>query len=163
MVMAKGVAGGLPVGATVTTDEIASKWSGKTISTFGGNPICMAAMAETLKVMEEENVPARAVKQGGQLRAGLEALAEKYQWIGEVRGMGLMQALELVKDRKTKEPFAERTSAFMETAKKEGLLIGKAGLMDNVLRFGPSLLVTEDEVADCLARTARVCATLDAS
>lgn len=161
MVMAKGVAGGLPVGATVTTDEIASKWSGKTISTFGGNPICMAAMAATLDIMMEEDVPALAIERGAQLRAGLEALAEEYHWIGEVRGMGLMQALELVKDRETKEPFAERTGAFMEAAKNEGLLIGKAGLADNVLRFGPSLLVTEEEVADCLARTGRVCAALN--
>jgi 4-aminobutyrate aminotransferase-like enzyme len=161
MIMAKGIAGGMPVGATVTTDEIASRWSGKTISTFGGNPICMAAMAETLDIMQEENVPGRAVERGRQLRAGLDALAARYEWIGEVRGMGLMQAMELVKDRKTKEPFAERTSIFMETAREEGLLIGKAGLRDNVLRFGPSLLITEREVADCLERTARVCERLE--
>lgn len=163
MIMAKGIAGGMPVGATVTTDEIASKWSGKTISTFGGNPICMAAMAETLDIMQEENVLVRAQEQGRQLRAGLDALANRYEWIGEVRGMGLMQAMELVKDRKTKEPFAERTGAFMEAAREEGLLIGKAGLRDNVLRFGPSLLITQEEVADCLDRTARVCERLDGS
>jgi len=163
MIMAKGIAGGMPVGATVTTREIASKWSGKTISTFGGNPVCMAAMAETLDIMQEEDVPARAREQGGQLRRGLEELHARYEWIGEVRGMGLMQALELVKDRRTKEPFPERTGAFMEVAKEEGLLIGKAGLRDNVLRFGPSLLITEEEVEDCLARTARVCERLDGS
>jgi 4-aminobutyrate aminotransferase-like enzyme len=163
MIMAKGIAGGLPVGATVTTDEIANKWVGKTISTFGGNPICMAAMAETLDIMVEEDVPALSVERGGQLRAGLEALAEDFLWIGEVRGMGLMQAMELVKDRETKEPFAERTGAFMEAAKSEGLLIGKAGLADNVLRFGPSLLITEAEVADALERTRRVCTALDGS
>jgi 4-aminobutyrate aminotransferase-like enzyme len=161
MIMAKGIAGGMPVGATVTTDEIAARWSGKTISTFGGNPICMAAMAETLDIMREEEVPTRAVEQGGQLRAGLEALASRYSWIGEVRGMGLMQAMELVKDPETKEPFPERTGAFMEAAREEGLLIGKAGLRDNVLRFGPSLLVTRAEVADCLDRTATVCQKLD--
>ena len=151
------------MGATVTTDEIAARWSGKTISTFGGNPICMAAMAETLDIMREADVPALAIERGAQLRAGLDALAEDFDWIGEVRGMGLMQAMELVKDRTTKEPFAERTGAFMEEARAEGLLIGKAGLGDNVLRFGPSLLVTQDEVADALDRTARVCATLDAN
>jgi 4-aminobutyrate aminotransferase-like enzyme len=162
MIMAKGIAGGLPVGATVTTDEIAAKWAGKTISTFGGNPICMAAMAETLDIMVEEDVPALALERGAQLRAGLDALAMDYDWIGEVRGMGLMQAVELVKDRGTKEPFAERTGAFMEATKDEGLLIGKAGLGDNVLRFGPSLLVTEAEVADALDRTRKVCAALNA-
>ena len=117
----------------------------------------MAGMAETLDVMREENVPARAQEQGAQLRAGLEALAEEFAWIGEVRGMGLMQALELVKDRDTKEPDGERTTAFMEAAKAEGLLLGKAGLRDNVLRFGPSLLVTADEVEDALQRTRRAC------
>ena len=160
MILAKGIAGGFPVGATITTDEIAASWTGKTISTFGGNPICMAAMAETLDIMQEEDVPARAVARGAQLRSGLEALAEDFPWIGEVRGMGLMVALELVKDRETKEPFPERTTAFMEAAKEEGLLIGKAGLGDNVLRYGPSLLVTEGEVEDALDRSRRVCEVL---
>jgi len=163
MIMAKGIAGGMPVGATVTTDEIANRWAGKTISTFGGNPICMAAMAETLDIMKEEDVRARARERGAQLRAGLDVLAKRHDWIGEVRGMGLMQAVELVKDPTTKEPFPERTGAFMETAREEGLLIGKAGLRDNVLRFGPSLLISKAEVADCLDRTARVCERLEMS
>lgn len=162
MIMAKGIAGGMPVGATVTTDEIADRWAGKTISTFGGNPICMAAMAETLDIMRDEDVRSRARERGEQLRAGLDVLSARHPWIGEVRGMGLMQAMELVKDPETKEPFPERTSAFMETAREEGLLIGKAGLRDNVLRFGPSLLITEAEVADCLDRTTRVCERLEA-
>jgi len=162
MVMAKGIAGGMPVGATITTDEIASSWQGKTISTFGGNPICMAAMAEAMEVMREEDVPGNAVARGGQLRAGLVALAEAFPWIGDVRGMGLMQAIELVKDRTTKEPDPERTGAFMEAAKAEGLLLGKAGLRDNVIRFGPSLLVTEGEVDDALRRVERACGRVDA-
>jgi 4-aminobutyrate aminotransferase-like enzyme len=75
--------------------------------------------------------------------------------------MGLMQAIELVKDRVTKEPDAERTATFMEATKAEGLLLGKAGLRDNVIRFGPSLLVTEEEVEDCLRRTWQACAKVD--
>jgi len=162
MVMAKGVAGGMPVGATITTDEIAASWKGKTISTFGGNPICMAAMAEALDVMMEEDVPGKAEARGGQLRAGLVALADDFPWIGDIRGKGLMQAIELVKDRATKEPDAERTAAFMEATKEEGLLLGKAGLKDNVLRFGPSLLVTEEEIDDALLRAGRACRRVDA-
>jgi 4-aminobutyrate aminotransferase-like enzyme len=162
MVMAKGIAGGMPVGATITTDEIASSWKGKTISTFGGNPICMAAMAEALDIMVEEDVPGRAVVRGAQLRTGLEALAEKHAWIGDVRGMGLMQAIEVVKDRSSKEPDAKRTAAFMEATRDEGLLLGKAGLRDNVIRFGPSLLATEEEVDDCLRRVASACSRVDA-
>jgi 4-aminobutyrate aminotransferase-like enzyme len=161
MVMAKGIAGGMPVGATITTDEIAASWQGKTISTFGGNPICMAVMAEALDVMGEEDVPGRAAARGARLKTGLVALAEKYPWIGDIRGMGLMQAIELVKDRDSKEPDAERTAAFMEATKDEGILLGKAGLRDNVIRFGPSLLVTEEEVDDALERVGRACATID--
>ncbi|MCJ7629487.1 MAG: aspartate aminotransferase family protein, partial [Longimicrobiales bacterium] len=162
MVMAKGIAGGLPVGATITTDEIAASWRGKTISTFGGNPICMAAMAEALDVMREEDVPAKAEARGAQLRAGLVAVSKRYHWIGDVRGMGLMQAIELVKDRGTKEPDAARTGAFMEAAKAEGILLGKAGLRDNVIRFGPSLLVTKEEVDEALLRVGRACARVGA-
>jgi 4-aminobutyrate aminotransferase-like enzyme len=161
MVMAKGIAGGLPVGATITTDEIAESWTAKTISTFGGNPLCMAAMAETLDVMREEDVPANARARGDQLRAGLQALVDEYAWIGEVRGMGLMQALELVADPNTREPDPDRTTAFMEATKAEGLLVGRAGVENNVLRFGPSLLVTADEVEDALQRTRRACARLE--
>ncbi len=161
MVMAKGIAGGMPVGATITTEEIASSWTSKTISTFGGNPICMAAMAETLDVMMEEDVPSRAEARGAQLRKGLVALAEEFPWIGDVRGLGLMRAIELVKDHTTKEPDAHRTGALMEATKGEGLLVGKAGLRDNVIRFGPSLLVTEDEVEDCLHRLRRACSQVD--
>jgi len=150
------------VGATITTDEIAASWKGKTISTFGGNPICMAAMAEALDVMVEEDVPARAEARGAQLRAGLVALAEEHFWIGDIRGKGLMLAIELVKDRDTKEPDAERTTAFMEAGKAEGLLLGKAGLRDNVIRFGPSLLVSEAEMADALQRVGRACRRVDA-
>lgn len=161
MVMAKGIAGGMPVGATITTDEIAASWTSKTISTFGGNPICMAAMAETLAIMVEMDVPANAEVRGAQLEAGLRALAKDFPWIGDVRGKGLMRAVELVTDRDTKEPDSARTSALMEETKSEGLLVGKAGLRDNVIRFGPSLLVTEEEVEDCLHRFRRACTWVD--
>ena len=163
MVMAKGIAGGLPVGATITTDEIAASWTGKTISTFGGNPLCMAAMAETLDVLREEDAPTNAAARGARLRAGLLALADRYPWIGEVRGMGLMLAIELVKDREGREPDAKRTSALLEAAKVEGLLLGKAGLRDNVIRFGPSLLVTDAEVDEALRLVGRACETVDAA
>jgi 4-aminobutyrate aminotransferase-like enzyme len=162
MVMAKGIAGGMPVGATITTEEIAGSWTSKTISTFGGNPVCMAAMAETLRVMKEENVPAIARDRGDQLRAGLLTLAEEFSWIGDVRGKGLMQAVEIVVDRASKDPDAARTSMMMEATKAEGLLLGKAGLRDNVIRFGPSLLVKADEVDDCLHRFRRACTAVDA-
>jgi len=73
-----------------------------------------------------------------------------------------MQAIEVVKDRSSKEPDAKRTAAFMEATRDEGLLLGKAGLRDNVVRFGPSLLATEEEVEDCLRRVASACSRVDA-
>jgi alanine-glyoxylate transaminase/(R)-3-amino-2-methylpropionate-pyruvate transaminase len=161
MVMAKGIASGFPVGATITRRDIADAWTAKTISTFGGNPISMAAADATLEVMVREDVPGRSAERGRQLRRGLEELQEQYEWIGEVRGMGLMQALELVEDRKTKEPSRRKTRAAMEATKNEQLLVGVGGLHGNVLRLGPSMLVTESEVQDALGRLGRAFQTVD--
>jgi 4-aminobutyrate aminotransferase len=76
---------------------------------------------------------------GARLRAGLDALKEKHTLIGDVRGMGLMQGVELVTDRDTKEPAAAATNRLMEETKKRGLLIGKGGLYGNTLRIAPCL------------------------
>jgi len=162
MVMAKGIAGGFPVGATITTDEIAASWTGKTISTFGGNPICMAAMCATLDVMVEEDVPARAEARGRQLMEGLLALQERHSWVGDVRGMGLMQALEIVEDPVGKAPDAARAKALLEATREEGVLLGQGGTQGHVLRIGPSLLITEDEIAEGLEKLGRACRTADA-
>jgi 4-aminobutyrate aminotransferase len=161
MVMAKGIAGGFPVGATITTDEIASSWTGKTISTFGGNPICMAAMCATLEVMVEEDVPDIAVARGSKLRDGLLALQAQYPWIGDVRGMGLMQALEIVADPVGKEPDPARTKAVLEATREGGLLLGQGGTQGQVIRIGPSLLVTEAEIDEGLEKLGRACAEAD--
>ncbi|HET9276377.1 MAG TPA: aspartate aminotransferase family protein [Gemmatimonadales bacterium] len=157
MVMAKTVGGGLPVGATITRDEIATAWKGKTISTFGGNPIAMTAMDATLEIMEREAVPSRSAERGRQLRAGLDRLFEEHGWIGEVRGMGLMQALELVEDRATRAPSPARAQALLEAAKAERLLIGTGGLHNHVIRIAPQMLMSEAEVADGLERLERAC------
>lgn len=162
MVMAKGIAGGMPVAATITRPEIARSWTGKTISTFGGNPISMAAMDETLQVMAEEDVPTNAEARGRQLREGLEALAREHGWIGDVRGMGLMQALDLVEDPAAKTPSPAKAKALMEATRNQGLLLGLGGLYGHVVRIGPYLLVTEEEVAQALERLGRACAALDA-
>ncbi|MGI9628040.1 MAG: aspartate aminotransferase family protein [Longimicrobiales bacterium] len=155
MVMAKGIAGGFPVGATVASERVASSWEGNTLSTFGGNPISMAAMSATLEVMEEQDVPQRALARGDQLRAGLEVLATEFDWIGEVRGMGLMQAMELVEDRVSKVPAPGLCAELLSAARDEGLLIGKGGLKGHVIRLGPSLLISADEVTEALERLGR--------
>jgi 4-aminobutyrate aminotransferase len=161
MVMAKGIASGFPVGATITRPEIAAAWTAKTISTFGGNPISMAAGIATNDVMVREKVPARAAARGKQLRKGLDELGRRYEWIGDVRGMGLMQALEIVEDKKSKTPNPQKAKALLEATRDEGLLIGLGGLNGHVIRMGPSLLVTEEETADALARMSKACATVD--
>jgi alanine-glyoxylate transaminase / (R)-3-amino-2-methylpropionate-pyruvate transaminase len=157
MVMAKGIANGFPVGATIARPEIAEAWTAKTISTFGGNAVSMAAMDTTLDVMVREDTPGRSEVRGRQLRVGLEELKTRYAWIGDVRGMGLMQAIELVDDPKTKTPSAAKARAMLEATKSERLLIGVGGLHGNVIRLGPSMLVSEDEVSDCLGRLERAC------
>jgi 4-aminobutyrate aminotransferase-like enzyme len=150
--MAKSIANGFPVGATIATDEVAASWKGATISTFGGNSVSMAAMNATIDVMEKIDAPKNAAERGAELRARLEHYKETYPWVGDVRGMGLMQALELVEDRKTKEPAPKKTLALMEAAKKHGLLLGKGGLYGNTIRIAPPLTVTKAEMADGLAR-----------
>jgi alanine-glyoxylate transaminase/(R)-3-amino-2-methylpropionate-pyruvate transaminase len=157
MVMAKGIANGAPVGATTTTDEIAHAWKGKTISTFGGTPVSMAALCATQDVLREENAPANAEARGAQLRAGLELIQSRHAWIGDVRGMGLMQAVEIVKDPMTKESDSERTAKLVEATRDEGVLIGQGGLHGTVLRIGPSLLISEEDIAEGLAKLGRAC------
>jgi 4-aminobutyrate aminotransferase len=143
---AKGLGNGVPIGLTVTTPEIASSFQGLNISTFGGNPVTSVAAKATIDFIEEENLLENAHTVGSYFRGKLEVLQSKYALIGEVRGMGLMQALELVKDRKTKEPAPEATAQVMERARDNGLLIGKGGLFGNVLRLSPMLNISKADV-----------------
>jgi 4-aminobutyrate aminotransferase len=162
MVMAKGIANGAPVGATAARADVAEAWRASSISTYGGTPVSMAAASATLEVMVEEDVPARAAARGAQLRAGLDALAAEHEWIGDVRGKGLMQGLEIVRDRETRAPDAPRARALLEAARDERLLIGLGGLKGNCVRMGPSLLITEAEMQEALEKLTRACARVAA-
>ena len=148
MTMAKGIANGLPLSNTITTPEIAQGIAGQglTISTFGGNPVSLAASLATIEVMEEEASPQHVAQLGDRFRAGLERLQEKYPLIGDVRGKGLMQGVEMVKDRQTKEPAPQEVNALFDETRKRGLLIGKGGLYGNALRLAPPLTATKDDV-----------------
>jgi 4-aminobutyrate aminotransferase-like enzyme len=157
MVMAKGIANGWPVGATITTDEIANAWKGKTISTFGGNPVAMAALCATQDELREKDAPGNARERGDQLRAGLLDLQRRHPWIGDVRGLGLMQGMEIVKDPGTKEPDRERVARLMEATREEGVLVGQGGLWGTVVRVGPSLLITAGEIDEGVVRLERAC------
>ena len=154
MTFAKGLANGAPIGATIARDEVAESWKGSTISTFGGNPVSMVAALATLDVMKQEDVPARSLAMGARLRKGLDGLAAKHRGFGDVGGLGLMQALELVEDRQTKEPAAKRAGAVMEAARRRGLLVGKGGLYGNVVRISPPMLVEAAEIDEALTALA---------
>jgi 4-aminobutyrate aminotransferase-like enzyme len=147
---AKGLANGVPVGVTMTRPEIAESFKGLQISTFGGNPVTCVAARATIAVMEEDNLRDNSAVVGGYYRSKLEELQQKHPVIGEVRGMGLLQGIELVKDRKTKEPAPQETNRVMDEAKNRGLLIGKGGLYANVLRTSPPLNIGKADVNEAI-------------
>ncbi|MGH9396636.1 MAG: aspartate aminotransferase family protein [Terriglobia bacterium] len=143
---AKGMANGVPVGVTVATPEVADAFEGMTISTFGGNPVTCVAARATIQVIEEDNLLENVHQVGAIFREKLEGLKEKHPLIGDVRGMGLMQGVELVKDRKTKEPASQETNRLMDRTRENGLLVGKGGLYGNVLRLAPPLNATKSDI-----------------
>ena len=147
---AKGMANGSPIGATMTRAEIAASFQGLQISTFGGNPVTSVAAKATIDLIEEDRLMDNADTVGSYYRQGLEALQEKHDLIGDVRGMGLMQALELVKNRASKEPAAQETAQFMEECRKRGLLVGKGGLYGNVIRTSPPLNISRTDVDEAI-------------
>ncbi len=151
--MAKGIANGYAISAVVTTARIADAWRAGNISTFGGNPIACAAASATIDTIVEERLVANASAMGHVLREGLESLKAKYAVIGDVRGRGLMQGLEIVHDEKAgdRRPGVEATAAAFEEAKRRGLLVGRGGLYGNVLRIAPSLVVAKGEIDEALA------------
>lgn len=153
MTMAKGIANGYPLAACVATPVVADSFTKSTISTFGGNPVSCAAASGVLDVIERDELPRNARERGGELREGLLALQRKHpKTIGDVRGMGLMQAMELVVDETTKDrtPNPAAVKALFEETKKRGLLIGKGGLYGNTVRITPMLNCTADEVREAL-------------
>ena len=145
---AKGIANGVPMGATVATAEVADSFQGLTISTFGGNPVSCAAALATIEVIEEENLASNAQVMGDYLREKLEELKEKHPLVGDVRGMGLMQGVELVREQK--EPAGEEILQVFEATRRRGLLIGKGGLYGNVIRIAPPLNIAKADVDEAV-------------
>src|SRR6202050_2953259 len=143
---AKSMGNGVPVGATITTSELADKFQGLTIATFGGNPVTSVAARAVIEVIEEENLLENTHVVGGYFRKKLEELKEKYALIGDVRGMGMMQAREWVKARQKKEPAAAEAGRMLERARANGLLIGKGGLYGNVIRMAPPMNISKADV-----------------
>jgi alanine-glyoxylate transaminase/(R)-3-amino-2-methylpropionate-pyruvate transaminase len=152
--MAKGIGNGAPVGACVTRPEIAAVMKSRLhFNTFGGNPISMTQGLATLEVIDSENLQQNAFQVGKHLKDRLLGLQERQPLIGEVRGMGLMLGVELVRDRQTKEPASQEAAEVLELCKERGLLVGKGGLFGNTLRIKPPMCLTKadaDFLADCL-------------
>ncbi|MBU0989366.1 MAG: aminotransferase class III-fold pyridoxal phosphate-dependent enzyme, partial [Proteobacteria bacterium] len=160
MTFAKGMANGSPIGCTIATPEIADAVKGLTFATFGGNPVTMAAALATIEYIEKHNLPENAAIQGALLRNYLEDLKKQHDFIGEARGMGLMQAIEIVEPGTDKRPDATRTKEIINKAREHGLLIGKGGLYGNVVRIAPHLNVTGKEIHDGCDRFARALAEM---
>ena len=149
----KGIANGMPLAAVVTTSDIAATLTKNTISTFGGNPVSCAAAKATINVIQRDELDKNAEEMGDILRKGLEQLQEKYpKVIGEVRGMGLMQAIELVVDetKKDRTPNPAAAEQLMEETKARGLLIGRGGLYANAMRISPPLNIIRSEVEEAI-------------
>ena len=149
MTFAKGMANGSPIGCTATTTPIASTMKPLTFATFGGNPVSSAAALATLRVIQKEKLCDNARVMGDRLHQGLRQLQRRYPVIGDVRGLGLMQGVELVKAGK--EPDAASVTQVMEATRRRGLLIGKGGLWGNVLRIAPPLIAGASHIDELLA------------
>lgn len=149
---AKGLANGMPIGVTVARADVADALKGLTISTFGGNPVATAAGNAVIEFIERQNLLENSHKVGAYLKSGLEKLQEKHPLIGEVRGMGLLLGVELVRDRRTKEPAASQTNALLSRCRDQRLLVGKGGLYGNVIRISPPMNIAPGDVDEFLRR-----------
>ena len=146
--MAKSLAGGLPLSAVVGKAEIMdAPLAGGLGGTYGGNPLACAAALAVLDVFDADDLVARGARLGAQLHDGLVTLQARVPAIGDVRGLGAMLAIELVRDRATKEPDAERAQQVIDRARERGLLLLKCGPHKNVVRFLPPLTTAPDDIA----------------
>jgi 4-aminobutyrate aminotransferase len=143
LVTSKGLGSGMPIGALVAKESISTWEHGSHGSTFGGNPVCCAAALATLDIVERELV-SNARQRGERLAAGLRGLAGRHACLGAVRGIGLMQALEFVADRESREPAGELMHRVEQMAFAKGLLVLAAG--KNALRLAPPLVVDDEDV-----------------
>ena len=144
--MAKGIGNGVPLAAVTTRMEIARSLTQRIhFNTFGGNPVSMAAGLAVLDVIDDEGLQENCRVVGGHLIAGLKQLQQRHAIVGDVRGMGLMIGVELVRDRATREPAKQETLDVLEHCREMGMLIGKGGLDGNVLRIKPPMCITIDD------------------
>src|SRR5256885_5903752 len=151
LVTAKGIADGFPLSAFTTRPEIAASYKpGDHLSTFGGNPVACAASLANIQVMEGENLPARAAETGEYAMKKLRDLQKQSPLIGEVRGLGLMIGVELVRDGKL-TPANSEAEAIRDALLRQGVLVGVGGVFGNVIRFQPPLIISKEQIDHALA------------
>jgi 4-aminobutyrate aminotransferase len=143
MTVAKGVASGFPVSALVASSDVMSWGRGAHGSTFGGNPVSCAAALATIETIQAGLIE-NAAQRGRQLRQGLEELQKQFECLGDIRGLGLMQAAELVRDRHTKDPDKSLRDKLLENCFKHGLLLLSCG--ESTIRFCPPLIASSGEI-----------------
>jgi 4-aminobutyrate aminotransferase len=161
LTFAKGLGNGMSIGGVVARAELMDGLGANSISTFGGNPLATAAARATLDYLLDHDLQANALKVGSRLLSGLRDLATRHPAVGDVRGKGLMAAIELVTPG-TDRPDLAATAHLMEETRRGGLLVGRGGRLGNVLRIAPPLTLTEDEADEGLGVLAAALGTLPA-
>lgn len=147
VVMAKSIGNGIPLGAVVAKREVAEAMADKFLfHTYGANPVACAAGRAVLQVIREEKLQENARDVGAALIDRLRNLQQRHEIIGDVRGRGLLMAIELVKDRQSKSPATEETAALFERTREEGLVLSKSGPYRSVLRMVPPICLSMDDV-----------------
>jgi 4-aminobutyrate aminotransferase/(S)-3-amino-2-methylpropionate transaminase len=160
LIAGKSIAAGLPLSAVVGRQAILARVPANAVGgTYVGNPVACAAALAVLDVIEEERLIARAVWLGRVLRHRFEVFARHYPLIGEVRGLGAMMAIELVRDRTTREPAPEEAEAVVARSLEEGVLLLRAGIYRNVIRILAPLVISEDDLETALAAIGRALAS----
>jgi 4-aminobutyrate aminotransferase/(S)-3-amino-2-methylpropionate transaminase len=151
LVTAKGIADGFPLSAFTTRPEIADAYKpGDHLSTFGGNPVSCAAALANIQFMERENLTGRATETGAYAMSKIRELQKQNSIIGDVRGLGLMIGVELVKDNKL-TPATTEAEAVRDACLRHGLLVGVGGVYGNVIRFQPPLIISKQQIDQAVA------------
>jgi 4-aminobutyrate aminotransferase/(S)-3-amino-2-methylpropionate transaminase len=151
MCIAKSLAAGFPLSAVTGRAEVMDAPApGEIGGTYGGNPLACVSALQVIEIMKEEQLPERANQIGSALVEKLNALQEQHQFIGDIRSLGAMVGVELVKDRQTKEPAPELTGRMVKECYQRGLIVLSAGIYSNVLRFLTPLVISDDELNQAL-------------
>jgi len=149
VVMAKGIGNGYPMAAVVARREVAQAMTEKKFfNTYGSNPMACAAGRAVLRVIKEDQLMENAMELGNLLEEKMVALMQKYDVIGDFRGRGLMQGIEFVKDRTTKEPAPDQAMQVAESAKEKGVIMGRGGVHGNILRINPPICLKREDIVN---------------